>query len=59
MSTRYKRYWFCGNSYFCISWDWVKTALWQSWQLIVSVCFSSNRNPEPVIASRRQHELRS
>jgi hypothetical protein len=26
------------------------------WRLIRSVCFTTNRDPDPVMASRKQHE---
>ena len=47
-------HWFRGNSYFRIGWQWVKTALMESWQLMSSVYFRGNYDPEPVIASRKQ-----
>lgn len=52
-------HWFRGNSYFRIGWDWVKTSLLQGWQLIEAVCLSSSCDPEPAMASRRQHQTRS
>ena len=51
-------HWFRGNSYFRIGWDWVKTALESGWRLIRQVRFSGNRDPQPAIASRKQHENR-
>ncbi|WP_229424043.1 hypothetical protein [Moorena producens] len=48
-----------GNSYFRIGWDWVKTALLNGWRLIRHVSFTSNRDPDPVMASRKQHEKRT
>lgn len=51
-------HWFRGNSYFRIGWQWVKTALMEGWQLISSVYFRSNHDPEPVIASRKQAQQR-
>lgn len=51
-------HWFRGNSYFRIGWDWVKAALEQGWRLIRDVRFTSNRDPEPAQASRKQHEKR-
>gem|GEM_PF-3498993 len=35
-------------------WQWVKTVLMEGWQLIGSVYFKSNHDPEPVITSRKQ-----
>jgi hypothetical protein len=52
-------HWFRGNSYFRIGWDWVKAALENSWQLIHQVRFTYNRDPEPAMASRKQHDLRT
>lgn len=52
-------HWFRGNSYFRIGWDWVKTSLEQGWQLIHSVFFSHSRDPQPAMASRKQHDQRS
>ncbi len=49
-------YWFRGNSYFLIGWDWVKTGLLQGWQLIDSVCFTHFKDPQPAMASRKQHD---
>ncbi len=42
-----------------IGWDWIKTALEQGWQLIRTVCFSQARDPEPAMASRKQHDRRT
>ncbi len=52
-------HWFRGNSYFRIGWDWIKTALEQGWQLIRTVCFTQARDPEPAMASRKQHDRRT
>ena len=52
-------HWFRGNSHFRIGWDWIKTALEQGWQLIDSVCFTRPCDPEPPMASRKQHDLRT
>jgi len=51
-------HWFRGNSYFRIGWVWVQSALINGWQLIRSVRFTSNRDPDPSMASRKQHEQR-
>ena len=51
-------HWFRGNSYFRIGWDWVKAALLNGWKLIDSVVFTKNQDPEPAMASRKQHEQR-
>ena len=51
-------HWFRGNSYFRIGLEWVKTALHDGWPLTHRVCFYSNRDAEPAMASRKQHEKR-
>lgn len=51
-------HWFRGNSYFRIGWDWIKAAFEQGWQLIESVCLHSSYDPQPSMASRRQHDQR-
>jgi len=51
-------HWFRGNSYFRIGLDWVRSALLDGWRLIRSVAFSSNKDPEPAMASRTQHHKR-
>jgi hypothetical protein len=51
-------HWFRGNSYFRIGWEWVKSALEHGWQLIRRVCFTSNHDPDPAMASRKQHQKR-
>ena len=51
-------HWFRGNSYFRIGWEWVKTALNQGWKLIQQVRLLGNNDPDPAMASRKQHENR-
>lgn len=51
-------HWFRGNSYFRIGWDWVKAALINGWKLLHCVVFTSNQDPTPAMASRKQHEQR-
>ena len=51
-------HWFRGNSYFRIGLEWVKTALQDGWPLTSRVRFCSNRDADPAIASRKQHEKR-
>lgn len=51
-------HWFRGNSYFRIGWDWVKASLLNGWKLINHVVFTSNRDPQPAMASKKQHEQR-
>ena len=52
-------HWFRGNRYFRMGWDWVKTALETGWRLIRRVRFTSNRDPQPAMASRPQHHKRT
>jgi hypothetical protein len=52
-------HWFRGNSYFRIGIDWIQTALLDGWQLTQHVLFRSNNDPEPAMASRKQHHKRS
>ena len=51
-------HWFRGNSYFRIGLDWVKTSFIKGWAVIQSVRFTSNKDSEPAMASRKQHEKR-
>ena len=55
---RVDTHWFRGNSYFRIGWDWLKAALSNGWQLLKTVILKSNQDPEPAMASRKQHETR-
>ena len=52
-------HWFRGNSYFRIGLDWVQAALIDGWRLIKRVVFSSNKDTDPAMASRIQHEKRA
>lgn len=52
-------HWFRGNSYFRIGWDWLKASLNNGWRVIRNVTFQTNHDPDPVIASRKQHEKRT
>ena len=51
-------HWFRGHSYLRLGWDWLKAALHNGWPIIHQVAFSSHRDPEPAMASRRQHQQR-
>ena len=51
-------HWFRGNSYFRIGWDWVKAALLNGWKLLNSVVFTGNEDPNPAMASLKQHQQR-
>jgi hypothetical protein len=52
-------HWFRGNSYFRIGWDWLKAALENGGPLIRQGRFTHNRDPEPAMASRKQHDQRT
>ena len=49
-------HWFRGQSYLKIGWNWVKLALSRGYTLITRVHLSSERDPEPAMASRRQYQ---
>jgi hypothetical protein len=49
-------HWFRGQSYLKIGWNWVKMALSKGLDLITSVHLSSACDPEPAMASKRQHQ---
>ena len=49
-------HWFRGQSYLKIGWNWVKLALSRGWDLITTVHLSSDCDPEPAMASKRQYQ---
>src|SRR5678815_5757458 len=49
-------HWFRGQSYLKIGWNWVKFALSRGWQLIPTLHLSSDCDPEPAMASKRQYQ---
>jgi hypothetical protein len=49
-------HWFRGQSYLKIGWHWVKLALSRGWQLIPTLLLSSDCDPEPAMASKRQYQ---
>lgn len=51
-------HWFRGNSYFRIGWQWVKSALYQGWDLITHLNLSGEPDPEPSRASNKQFHKR-
>ncbi|MGB3766267.1 MAG: hypothetical protein WA947_06880, partial [Phormidesmis sp.] len=51
--------WARGNSYFRIGLEWTKAALLNGWQLIKQVCFTSHIDPEPAMASRKEHNRKA
>jgi hypothetical protein len=52
-------HWFRGNSYLRIGWQWVKTALYQGWELVTHVHLSGEPDPEPSRASNEQSSYRT
>jgi len=51
-------HWFRGSSYLKIGWNWVNYALNRGYELITSVYLSSEPDPEPAMASKKQDEKR-
>jgi hypothetical protein len=49
-------HWFRGLSYLKIGWNWVHTALTKNWDFFSFCSFTSNLDPDPVIASRKKHQ---
>ena len=52
-------HWFRGSSYLKLGWRWVKAALARGWQLFESLGLITQVDPEPAIASQRQHSQRT
>jgi len=48
-------HWFRGQSYLKIGWNWVKLALSRGMDLITTMHLSSDCDPEPAMASKRQY----
>lgn len=48
-------HWFRGLSYLKIGWNWVHTALTKNWDFFSLFSFTSNLDPDPVIASRKKY----
>ena len=51
-------HWFRGTSYLKIGWKWVSYALSRGYALITSVYLSSQCDPEPAMASKKQAQRR-
>jgi Transposase DDE domain len=49
-------HWFRGQSYLKIGWNWVKLALSRSLALLTNLHLSSDCDPEPAMASKRQYQ---
>jgi hypothetical protein len=51
-------HWFRGASYLKIGWQWVSYALSRGYELLTSVSLSSEDDPEPAIACKKQEQRR-
>ena len=49
-------HWFRGQSYLKIGWNWVKLALSRRLALLTNLHLSSDCDPEPAMASKRQYQ---
>jgi hypothetical protein len=49
-------HWFRGQSYLKIGWNWVKLALSRGMDLITTMHLTSDCDPEPAMASKRQYQ---
>ena len=49
-------HWFRGQSYLKIGWNWVRLALNRGMDLITTMHLSSDCDPEPAMASKRQYQ---
>ena len=52
-------HWFRGNSYFKIGWNWIRRALSRKEKLLNHLEISSEPDPQPAMASRKQHDERT
>lgn len=52
-------HWFRGSSYLKIGWDWIKMALTKGLELITRLHLSGEPDPQPAMASRKQHRKKS
>lgn len=52
-------HWFRGHSYLKIGWHWVLRALSHGYTLITRFFLSADPDPEPAMASRKQHQKRT
>ena len=51
-------HWFRGASYLKIGWHWVTYALIRGYELYTTVYLSSEVDPEPAMASKKQDAMR-
>lgn len=49
-------HWNRGMSYLKIGWNWIRLAITHQWQIQVYQFLSGLPDPQPAIASKRQHE---
>jgi hypothetical protein len=49
-------HWNRGMSYLKLGWNWIRLAMTQQWHIQVCRFLSSAADPEPAMASRKQHE---
>lgn len=49
-------HWKRGMSYLKIGWNWIRLAVTQQWKIPVYWFLSSASDPQPAVASKRQHE---
>jgi hypothetical protein len=49
-------HWYRGMSYLKLGWNWIRLAITQQWTIQVDRFLSSLPDPQPAIASKRQHE---
>ncbi len=52
---RVDAHWQRGMSYLKIGWNWIRLAITQQWKIPVHQFLTSVPDPQPAIASRRQH----
>ena len=55
---RVDAHWFRGSSYLKIGWNWIRRALSRKEKLLNHVALSPKPDPEPAMASRKQHHKR-
>jgi hypothetical protein len=51
-------HWKRGMSYLKLGWNWIRLAITQQWKIQVCQFLSSAPDPQPALASRRQHDDR-
>jgi hypothetical protein len=56
---RVDAHWFRGSSYLKIGWNWIRRALSRKEKLLNHLALSPKPDPEPTMASRKQHHQRT